>query len=205
MDENRGDRVTLCTDGKYRWVYEFPMLKNPTLFFTVWKVLAISGLVPVFITVISDIGREGIHALLTGLKIYAIILLAAGVLSFISYLIVAAVYGWKYVVLFEMDEEGILHAQQDKQVSKAQVMGWLTAFAGAAAGSPQVTGAGLLSATHSSIRSTFDKVKSVHVLKSRNTIKLNEPFAKNQVYVPDEDFDFVREYISSRCINAVIK
>lgn len=32
--EPYGDRVTRCGDGKYRWVYEYPMLKNPTILLT---------------------------------------------------------------------------------------------------------------------------------------------------------------------------
>ena len=39
-------RVTLYPDGKYRWVYEVPMLKNPSILFDVYWVLGISfGLV----------------------------------------------------------------------------------------------------------------------------------------------------------------
>ena len=34
----------------------------------------------------------------------------------LSYIILAALYGWKYVVLFEMDETGITHIQLPKQV-----------------------------------------------------------------------------------------
>lgn len=36
------ENIYLCPDGKYRWYYEFPMMKNPTLLFTIWKVLGIS-------------------------------------------------------------------------------------------------------------------------------------------------------------------
>ena len=38
----QGKEVRLCSDGKYRWVYEMNMLKNPTIFFTVLKVMMIS-------------------------------------------------------------------------------------------------------------------------------------------------------------------
>lgn len=205
MEDIHGDRVTLCADGKYRWVYEFPMLRNPTLLFTVWKVLAIAGLVPALITVLSDIGRNGARAFLTGLQMWGVMLGITGAVAVIAYLIVAAGYGWKYIVLFEMDEEGILHAQQKKQVSKAKAMGIVTALAGAAAGKPQVAGAGLLSTTHTSLRSTFSRVKSVKGYRSRETIKLDEPFAKNQVYVSDADYDFVWDYITHHCPNAQLR
>ena len=202
--ENRADRVTLCADGKYRWIYEYPMMKKPAILFTIWKVLAIAGLVPALITAVSGIAQEGINALLTGLKIYAVTVLITGLLSVIGYTIVAAVYGWKYVVVFEMNDEGILHAQQGKQFTKAQAMGMLIALAGENAGNPQITGAGLLSATRSSIMTTFSKVRKVKGNRRQDTIKVNEPFAKNQVYVRDEDYDFVWNYITARCDKAVV-
>ena len=35
-------RVTLCQDGKYRWVYDVNLFTNPTVFFDVVKVMFIS-------------------------------------------------------------------------------------------------------------------------------------------------------------------
>jgi hypothetical protein len=45
----------------------------------------------------------------------------------------------------------------------------------------------------------------VKAIRRMNTIKVNERFQKNRVYVSDEDFDFVYDYITSRCTNAKIK
>ena len=36
-------------------------------------------------------------------------------------------------------------------------------------------------------------------LRRWNTIKVNEPFAKNQIYCDSEDFDFVLNYILEHC------
>ena len=30
--------ITLCADGKYRWTYEFSMLKNPMILLTIFKI-----------------------------------------------------------------------------------------------------------------------------------------------------------------------
>lgn len=35
----QGKEVRFCSDGKYRWVYEKNMLKSPTIFFIVPKVI----------------------------------------------------------------------------------------------------------------------------------------------------------------------
>jgi hypothetical protein len=42
VETQADSRVTLYPDGKYRWVYEVPMLKNPSILFDVYKVLGIS-------------------------------------------------------------------------------------------------------------------------------------------------------------------
>ena len=49
------NRVTLYPDGKYRWVYEVSMMRNPSILIDVFKVLGISlGIVWLF-TVLLDI------------------------------------------------------------------------------------------------------------------------------------------------------
>ena len=42
-------QIELCADGKYRWIYEFNMLKNPTIFFTVLNIFGVLILVQVFL------------------------------------------------------------------------------------------------------------------------------------------------------------
>jgi hypothetical protein len=42
VETQADSRVTFYPDGKYRWVDEVPMLKNPSILFDVYKVLGIS-------------------------------------------------------------------------------------------------------------------------------------------------------------------
>ena len=110
-NEDIGNRVTLCQDGKYRWVYEVNMLTNYSILFDVWKVFGI--------TIVILVILFSIIFLFTGeLTIDTIIgmgkgtVCAAGVLSVLSvigYLFYAAISGWKYVVLFIMDEKEVTH------------------------------------------------------------------------------------------------
>lgn len=205
VSEVNVERVTLCPDGKYRWVYEYPMIKNPTLFFTCLKVLSLCFAVPALIVFFSDIGRNGIiEAFIDAAEVYALVLCICAVLALIAYLIVAASYGWKYVVVFVMDEEGIEHMQQKKQFKKAQVIGALTALAGGHTGNIGRVGQGMLIASHGSLYSRFSVVKKIKGYPHSNVIKVNSLFSKNQVYVMDEDYDFVWDYITSRCPNAKI-
>ena len=50
--------------------------------------------------------------------------------------------------------------------------------------------------------SDFSNVKKVKAIRWMNTIMVNEPFGKNRVYVNDEDFDYVYDFIIKRCPKA---
>ena len=203
-DENyKGKEISLCADGKYRWVYEMHMIKNPTIFLTAFKVFA---------------GIIGAGWLVFGFFLYVIhgdwagfwdmtkaCLIGLGgffVLTLLGVLLLAAIYGGKYVVIFEMDENGVAHIQMPRQFKKAQAMGLIAALVGAVGGSPTTAGAGLLAASRNSSISVFANVKKVKGYRKRNLIKVNQMLNKNQVYVSDEDFDFVYDFIKSRCPNA---
>ena len=94
-----------------------------------------------------------------------------------------------------MDEKKIVHQQMSRQVKKAQVLGALTALAGAAAGRAGAAGAGILSASRFSSTSVFADVRRITPCRKQNLIKVNQLLNKNRIYVCDEDFDFVYDFI----------
>lgn len=195
MSEN----IKKCDDGTYRWAYEFNMLKNPIILLTVLKIflLVLVGMWIIFgLFRIGDDGFVGAFVAQTKeLLIPAAILFG---LSIVGYIILACIYGWKYCVLFEMNETGIRHIQMEKQYKKAQALGWLTAMAGVAAGKPGVMGTGLLAATKNEQATEFSKVKRLRTFRAFHTIKLDSPLNHNQIYAEPEDYDFVLNYISKR-------
>ena len=198
--ENTGDsdNIKLCAGGKYRWIYEFSMMKNTTIFFTFLKIFMIGGCTPALVTLFSSLGREKLGAFVTCAKVYGVIMSITVPLTFFAYLIVAAMYGWKYIVLFEMDNKGIVHIQQDKQFKKAQGVAWLATLS-------DRSGRGISVSTKNSQSSNFRSVRIVKGIRSRNTIKLNQFLVYNQIYVENEDYDFVWEFITARCKKAKIK
>lgn len=198
VQEAAGNSVTLCQDGKYRWNYEFDMLRNSAILGTLFKIFGGIILGIWLVTAIVD----GFENFWGTTKVMAIIFGVFVVLILVSYLIVARMYGGKYCVLFEMDEQGVNHVQLPKQFKKAQVLGAITALAGGAAGSLTGAGAGLLAATRNGLYTSFSQVRSVRSFPRQNVIKVNAPLSKNQVYVPDEDFPFVLDYIRSHCPKA---
>jgi hypothetical protein len=194
------DRVLLCPDGKYRWIYEFSMMKNPVIVLVVVKIFFWFFFCLWFVISCHDWRRfDRPEAFLTNGKWILILMAVFVVLIAISYTIVAAQNGWKYVVFFELDEDGVIHRQMKTQVKKAKAMSWLTVLAGLATGNVTTVAVGLNSAAKSMSASDFMVVRKVKPLRRWNTIKVNEPFCKNQVYVHKDDFDFVYHYIVDHC------
>ena len=195
----RGREVRLCTDGKYRWTYPMNMLKNPLVYLTVCKIFGGIGAVAWIIGYTGAVFRGEWDRVLGDLKWWGVAVLVFLAISALAYLIVAAQYGWKYIVEFTMDEKGITHEQTPAQKKVAQRIGGAVSGAGALAGNVGRTGQGMLIAGHTSLSSDFAVVRSVKAFRRWHTIKVNEPFAKNQIYTTPEDFDFVLQYIRSHC------
>ena len=193
-----GERVRLCTDGKYRWTYPMNMLTNPSVF-TVCKIFGGLGAIAFIATYISDIFSGNFDNMIEDLKWWGVAILVFLVISGISYLIVAAQYGGKYIVSFTMDENGIKHEQIPAQQKKATKLGGVLAGAGALTGNVGRIGQGILTAAHTTLSSDFQAVRSIKAQRRWSTIKVNEPFANNQVYTAKEDFDFVLDFIRSHC------
>jgi hypothetical protein len=201
MKDHPNNCIQLCDDGKYRWIYPLNMWTNPTILFLVFKIFFwIFVGIWAFVTIITlfEDGWEW-EKIWSNTWPFLILMGVFAVIIIIAYAIVATIYGGKYTVLFEMDEKGINHSQIKEQAKKARKMGIITAAAGVATGNLTTAGIGAMSASRTSMYTSFDKVRSVQRRKHRNLIKVNELFFKNQVYVRDEDFDFVYEYIKSHC------
>ena len=195
------ENIYRCADGKLRWVYEMPILKNPTIFLLVWKIFFFIILGIFAVTSIFDAaewpGEVG-ERLLNNLRFFGYIIAGMTVLVGISLLVYAAMMGGKYVVVFEMDEQGVNHKQLPKQAKKAQAIGAITALVGLASGNFSTAGAGVLSAARTEMYSEFSKVRKVKACPRRHLIKVNQLLSKNQVYADKADFDFVLNYILAR-------
>lgn len=204
MSEKTDSRVTLCPDGKYRWVYEVPMLKNPSILMDVCMVLGISfGIVWLFmlsLTCIEDgFTLEGIWGITS---VFLMLFLVFLVIGLIAYTLLAWSYGWKYVVLFTLDEKRVHHQQMPRKVKKAQVLGALTTFMGIATGKPGVVGTGILALSRTTSTSELVNVARLIPCRRYHLIKINCLLKKNRIYVPDEDFDFVYDFLCQHCTNA---
>ena len=199
--------VKLYEDGKYHWMYDLNLLKNPSVLIDVVKMMGMTVVITVAIIFLIQACTNGIHA-----EDFDFLLKLTGILAGIflgltplGYLLYAAVSGWTYSVHFIMDEKGVEHRQAPGSKKVAKRIGCLTALVGLFARRPGVMGAGMISASRTSMSSDFATVRKVKAIRWMHTIKVNERFSQNRVYVSDEDFDFVYDFISSHCQNAKIK
>ncbi|MBR4226701.1 MAG: hypothetical protein IKR86_08065 [Candidatus Methanomethylophilaceae archaeon] len=200
MSDQFDGGVTLCLDGKYRWVYEMSLLRNATIPLLLLKVLFITFAIveAIMLSIGLFSGDDVVEMLVVSLQMGGIALLILLPLGALAYVLYAWHIGWYYCVLFEMDDEGVLHAQQENQVKKAGLLADIAVLAGLAAGNPTAAGAGLLARTNSSMYTEFADVRRLGSARGRNVIYVNN----NQVYVSNEDFDFVWSYIKDRCPGA---
>ena len=195
--------ILRCSDGKYRWIYDLNLLKNPTIFLLVWKIFAciLAGIF-VFTTIVDAVSWPGmfVENLLNSLRAFGWLFLGMTVLVAISCLVYAAIMGGKYSVLFEMDEAGVNHKQLSWQADRAKKISALTVMAGFAAGNVTTAGVGM-NAGRSEMYSAWSSVRRVKCRPRLGLIKVNGVLRRNQVYAAPEDFGFVRDFILSHCTN----
>ena len=202
----KSKNITMCSDGKYRWVYELDMYKSQAIIKEVWRAILIAMVIVLAFMFVLNIMDSDLMETLQFVAQAACILFGIFlVLSIIGYLIFSYMIGGKYCVVFEMDEAGVNHKQHEKHVKKSQLIGAITVLAGAAGGGLNTECAGVLSMARTSMYSAFDDVKEVEILPKQHLICLNETLNRNQVYADEEDFTFVADYIKARCRNAKVK
>ena len=194
----------LCPDGKYRWVYDVPMLKNPSILMEVYWVLGVSfGIVWLFVLLLGGCENHFRPSDLWDITRGFLILMAVFfVLGWIAYFFVSWYYGWKYGILFIMDEQEVVHKQLPGTEGKARAIGKLTALAGAGSGKIGLAGMGMLVANRTSMSTSYSSVRRIIACRRRHLIKVRERFSRNMVFVADEDFDFVYQYLCDHCPNA---
>lgn len=197
-----GEKVTpnivLCADNKYRWIYYFNLFRNFTILFLIWRIflyILLAAFLTYFLSSLStpDFFMEGFYKFL---KIFAIALGVMTALVVLGYLIYAGTMGGKYIVLFEMDENGVVHKQIPSQAKKAKNI----AKAGLTTSRITIIGA-TASAARTSMYSDFKKVVKVKYRPHLNTIKVNQKLSRNEIYAEKEDYEFVKEYIVNHCPN----
>ena len=204
-----GSRVRLCEDGKYRWTYEFNMLKNPAIILVVYKIFLILLSLPFIINVIvlaahGELREAWNERLWSGSnpKVWLVVMAVFVVIILLSYLIVAWMYGGKYIVHFTLDEQTLTHEMEAAQYERTRKLGILTAIVGILSKKPSTVGTGMIVASRSKSTSVLENVRRIKPRRAIELIKVNMLLDRNQVYVQKEDYDFVLDYLRQHCPKA---
>ncbi|MBO5550983.1 MAG: hypothetical protein J5966_03405, partial [Lachnospiraceae bacterium] len=88
MEKMEGQKVTeniyLCTDGKYRWVYELNMINSPVILFTIWKIFGIVLLVLLAFMLVIEIIDGNVVSFVTDTLLSPGILIIPGIMLVLS-------------------------------------------------------------------------------------------------------------------------
>ena len=199
-DKSVNQDFRLCDDGVYRWVYVYDLWKNYTVILEIEKIFILTAMVIMIIQGLLGIREKGIvKRLISAAQEAGVILAVMTGLLLISYPIYGLLSKGKYCVLFEMDDRSIMHTRMEKEVKREDLVEWLWAANEILDSRLLSTGLSIATASEASIETVFADVRKVTVSRKGKTITLRCRITRNQVYVPDDEFEFIRDFILERC------
>ena len=208
-------RVTLYEDGVYRWSYDLDMWRNRYILNLVIKVLLlVLGIPTLFVLAMLLKGLipllragmpmgDALSFARNDLLIVAIVggLLAGMILlTLIIYAVAAAVMHGHYRLCYQMDDSAVALVRDPDKMKALNTFGTVVAAVGLAIGKPgdAMRVGGTLAAVNNSGTSRFDSTRRVKIVPEIDLLDLREWFGMNQVFVPREDYEFVRDFILAR-------
>ena len=196
--------IEYIEDGPFYWTYSQSLWSNPTILYTVLKVMLIAVLlVTLFIggLAVMDGSFDAGEILLIGIGLA----LGFSVLSLLGYAVFAAISGGKYNMLFIMDDDCIMHAQMPKEASRGNKLMDVAGVVGILTGNPTLVGTSMAHHGRHTMTSTFANVKSITQDRAHDVIKIRAGVEFNQIYANPAQYDFVLSYIANRCPNVRVE
>ena len=179
FDKDSHPHIQLREDGVFQWTCELNRHRSPHMLFHL-KAMILIPVALVFAGFLFLSFRSGISfsGLLSVLRILAVVLIAVTVIIGVSYLITETAAGAQEVFTYEMNDYGI-RLKPSKRSSSIDLR-------------------------HSADTSVFRSVRTIRIDREQHLITLNSWFLYNLIWCNPEDFDFVVNYITERCVRAVI-
>lgn len=190
--------IELLEDGTLGWTYSQSLWSNPTILYTVLKVMLIAVLlVTLFIGGISIM--EGDFDIGETLMIGGGLAVGMTVLSLIGYAVYAAISGGKYNMLFFMNDTLVVHMAMPKEAKRGDRINDIAVLVGVLTGNPTLAGMGMANYGRNTLASNFADVKSIVQDRSHDLIKVQAGLKFNQIYASPAQYDFVLSHIASHC------
>ncbi|MBQ7189777.1 MAG: hypothetical protein IJR99_10215 [Kiritimatiellae bacterium] len=187
--------MTPDENGIYRWRYSVNLYRNLGILWLLFKVFAW-----IFVgCVIFNLFLSDFHISLAGVKWFAIGFAGCMALVTASYYLYALIQGGRYTWDFAMDEEGVSATQAPNEAKKTKAIGIVAAAMGVATGNLSQVGVGMTVSSRDGMYSRFGTVSKVKADRNHNTINLRNGLYHNQLFVSEEDFDFVLNFITTHC------
>ena len=192
------DGIELTDDGTFFWTYEHNLWKNPTILYTILKVMLIA--VGVTFLIIAGISlSEGSLDLEFMLTLGVGLTVGLVVLTLLGYAVFAMISGGKHDMLFFMDEERVVHTVMPKVADRGKRINEAAIIIGALSGNLTLTGMGMANYGRTTTDSPFADVKSIVQDRAHDLIKVRSGFDFNQIYASPAQYDFVLSHIASHC------
>ena len=212
---NYPDRVTLYEDGVYRWSYVMDMWKNRYMIRLVWKIIVPLLGLPLLLIAAMVLKRaipmmqEGVpretlmfylKSDLLALCVVAGLMAAILLLTELIYAGCALAMHGKWRISFEMDESAVALVRNQKTMNTMNAVGTVVGIIGLVAGKPgdSLRIGGSLAAMNANGTSRFESARRVKQVRKYDVLDVREWFGMNQVYVPAEGYDYVRDFMLAR-------
>ena len=205
MDTRQASRLYRDDQGVYHWAYYLNMYKNFSILRMILKAMGI-GMFVIGAIIVGALISSGSRAFSTAEIIGSIVIIVVIILAIVvgCYFLVALIYGGMYISYFVMDDQKISHYQPTEQAEKARLIGLFSAAGGAATGNWGLTAASMTAGGRLIVEMKFDEIRSMTIVPSLGEIRVHSFLTWNTIYVNQEDFAFVAEYLRSKCVRARI-
>ena len=196
--------IECLEDGTLCWTYSQSLWSNPTILYTILKVMMIAVLLVTLLI-------AGISIMDDSFELGEIVIIGGGLavglslLSLLGYAVFAAISGGKYNMLFFMNDTLIVHMAMPKEAKRGDRINDVAVLVGALAGNLTLTGMGMANYGRNSMTSHFTDVKSIVQDRSHDLIKVRAGFEFNQIYASPAQYDFVLSHIASHCPNVRVE
>ena len=191
------NRVKKYDDGKYRWVYELNLKEDKSILNVVIKAVILAIVVPYLLLAGYTYFQGNLQAMRDITPVFALVGIAVIIIAFISYFAVTKYYKGYFTFLYEMDEDGIWFRRIESDKENTETIGKLAAFTGALIGNIGLFASGLNTAGNHDAYSDFKKIYSIKSRPRDHLIVLTSFFLFNYIYVNEEDYNMVLEFIES--------
>lgn len=189
-------------DGTYDWIYCMNMMKNTSMMKFIFKGVAIC-FIPVTAMLLFLSWGSDEFAMMVGIlaACFGVVML----ITLFSVWFVNTIYKGSYMLVYQMNNDAIMFSQTTDQAAMTRTIAGASAAVNAAGNNigGVIAGTGLAMSPNVHI-AKFAKVSSVRGNRADNLIWVNTFLQSLMIYVPDEFYDFVWNYIRERCDRARI-